>query len=137
MIRSHPRSRWLSTAERQPARESLLPLPLILTWLLTSSPFRSGGAGGNNPQGGAQGCAPFFAAAGCRVEKSRRRSEPSARSAEGAKAGCAFFWLLFFAQAKKSNPRASAERFIAVVRLASLAGMTSKSNDRSEASRQA
>jgi len=25
------------------------------------------------------------------------------RSAQGAEAGCAFFWLLFFAQAKKSD----------------------------------
>ncbi|MFT3762805.1 MAG: hypothetical protein QM761_09415 [Pseudoxanthomonas sp.] len=32
------------------------------------------------------------------------------------------FWLLFFAQAKKSNPRASAERFTAFARLNFLMG---------------
>ncbi|MBV6689558.1 hypothetical protein KV692_17215 [Xanthomonas euvesicatoria pv. physalidis] len=29
----------------------------------------------------------------------------SAAGAEGARTGCAFFWLLFFAQAKKSDSR--------------------------------
>jgi len=37
------------------------------------------------------------------VEKFRWQNVPFALSAKGAKAGCAFFWLLLFAQAKKSN----------------------------------
>ncbi|MFS8462491.1 hypothetical protein EIQ00_09985 [Xanthomonas campestris pv. raphani] len=34
-----------------------------------------------------------------------RTCAPVARSASGARTGCAFFWLLFFAQAKKSDSR--------------------------------
>ena len=34
-----------------------------------------------------------------------RPCAPVARSASGARTGCAFFWLLFFAQAKKSDSR--------------------------------
>ncbi len=34
-----------------------------------------------------------------------RTCAPVARSAPGARTGCAFFWLLFFAQAKKSDSR--------------------------------
>jgi hypothetical protein len=41
-------------------------------------------------------------------ENSHRACEP-AHSA-GVPPGCAFFWLLFFAQAKKSDSRDSAKR---------------------------
>jgi hypothetical protein len=47
-----------------------------------------------------------------RDRMSRRKIPPAPRTrskAAGAKAGCAFFWLLFFAQAKKSDsPKAKA-----------------------------
>ncbi|QCZ77435.1 hypothetical protein XapA_12165 [Xanthomonas citri pv. punicae] len=39
------------------------------------------------------------------LKNSRMACGPGARSAEGARTGCAFFWLLFFAQAKKSDSR--------------------------------
>src|SRR5690606_5786775 len=41
-------------------------------------PLRSGGAGGQDPQGAAQGCAAFSAEAGCLLGKSRRLREPGA-----------------------------------------------------------
>ncbi|MXV31760.1 hypothetical protein DYQ91_02470 [Xanthomonas sp. LMG 8989] len=66
-----------------------LPLPLLrlllLFWLLTYRvPFRSGEPGGKHPKGGAQGCAPSAAGAGCPFRGSRLVRGPGARSAEGA-----------------------------------------------------
>ncbi|WP_141697048.1 hypothetical protein, partial [Xanthomonas translucens] len=46
----------------------LLPLQLLLTYRV---PFRSGGHGGEKPRrGGAHGCAPFAAGAGCPFRES-------------------------------------------------------------------
>src|SRR5690606_3752825 len=42
-------------------------------------PLRSGGAGGQDPQGAAQGCAAFSAGAGCPLGKSRRPRGPDAK----------------------------------------------------------
>src|SRR5690606_17929554 len=42
-------------------------------------PLRSGGAGGQDPQGAAQGCAAFSAGAGCPLGKSRRLRGPDAK----------------------------------------------------------
>src|SRR5690606_15630163 len=41
-------------------------------------PLRSGGVGGQDPQGAAQGCAAFSAEAGCLLGKSRRLRGPGA-----------------------------------------------------------
>ncbi|QDI05222.1 hypothetical protein E4A48_17395 [Xanthomonas cerealis pv. cerealis] len=83
-------------------------LLLLLLWLLLLTcrvPFRSGGLTGEKPErGGAHGCAPFAAGAGCPFRESP--VHPRTRSAQrgGREAGRAFFWLLFFARAKKSDP---------------------------------
>jgi hypothetical protein len=69
---------------------------------------RSGGACGSGPKGARQDAARFSTEQGCSVEKPREPREPGAQR-RARRLGCAFFWLLFFAQAKKSNPRFSAE----------------------------
>src|SRR5688572_12123809 len=56
-----------------------MPLPLPLILILISGALRSGGAGGSDPQGAAQGCAAFSARAGCPLGKSRRLREPDAK----------------------------------------------------------
>ena len=58
-------------------------------------------------------CAVFGRHMDARPENSRRACGP-ARSA-GVPPGCAFFWLLFFAQAKKSDSRESAKRYCLAV----------------------
>src|SRR3546814_18179436 len=45
---------------------------------LSSGPLRSGGAGGQDPQGAAHGGAAFSAGAGCPLGKSRRLRGPGA-----------------------------------------------------------
>jgi len=94
--------RYLSKQPKMPFLLLLLFLTLLLFFAFRV-PFRSGGASGKNPQGEGQGCPSFSTGQGCPVEKSRWWSEPRPQRGRGAKAGCAFFWLLFFAQAKKSN----------------------------------
>ncbi|MQP76203.1 hypothetical protein CQ393_09890 [Stenotrophomonas sp. MYb238] len=83
----------------------ILPLLLILLlpWLLTSGvPFRSDGAGGENPKGGVHGCTPFFYATWM-----SRRKIPSAewtRSAagtEGAEAGACFLLVTSLCTSKE------------------------------------
>src|SRR3546814_5274009 len=46
---------------------------------LSSGPLRSGGAGGQDPQGAAHGGAAFSAGAGCPLGKSRRLRGPGAQ----------------------------------------------------------
>ncbi|QEO28065.1 hypothetical protein F0H32_19515 [Xanthomonas translucens pv. undulosa] len=79
----------------------LLLLPLLLTYWV---PFRSGGHGGEKPRrGGAHGCAPFAAGAGCPFRESPAWTRTRSAQRGGREAGRAFFWLLFFARAKKSD----------------------------------
>ena len=88
---------------RAQAQRALL---LSLTWV----PFRSGGRDGSGPRSGARhGCRAFPTAQGCAVGKPRPRHEPALSA--GARTGCAFFGLPFFAQAKKGrSPKAKAFR---------------------------
>ncbi len=86
-----------------------LPLPLPLP-LLTQFAFRA-----PIPQRQGRQIQPAGRRAGMRDVFVRDRDvpyknfcrpcAPVARSAPGARTGCAFFWLLFFAQAKKSDSR--------------------------------
>ncbi|MEQ4574561.1 MAG: hypothetical protein ABN502_06420, partial [Gammaproteobacteria bacterium] len=57
----------------------MLLLLILLFAFDLSGPLRSGGDNGENPKGGAQGCAPFSAATGCRVRKSHWLREPAAQ----------------------------------------------------------
>jgi hypothetical protein len=85
-------------------------LPKLLPLLLLLGAPEARQAARANPHGGAQGCAPFSEQQDAASENSRDGCEPRAQSAWGAPPGCAFFWLLFFAQAKKSDSRGSAKR---------------------------
>jgi len=69
--------------------------------------FRRGVASRKYPKGDGHDARRFSPRHGCCVEKSCWRNEPFAQRAEGAKAEGAFFWLLFFAQTKKSNSLSS------------------------------
>ncbi|MBB4128392.1 hypothetical protein GGR77_003719 [Xanthomonas translucens] len=58
---------------------------------------------GEYPKGGAQDVRRFSLAHGCAIEKCPLGLRTRSAQRGGRAAGCAFFWLLFFAQAKKSN----------------------------------
>ena len=79
----------------------LEPLIETLTLTLTSTALWSGGSRGQGPQGARQEAARFSMGQGRPFEKPPRGTR-SRRNAPGATQGCAFFCLLFFAQAKKS-----------------------------------
>src|SRR3546814_5946703 len=68
-----------------------------------SGPLRSGGGGGQDPQGAAQGCAAFSAGAGCPSENPAGSANPVQRA--GREGGVCFFAPGFFAHAKKGDSR--------------------------------
>ncbi|MGQ3466475.1 hypothetical protein ABFU56_21505 [Xanthomonas campestris pv. campestris] len=73
---------------------SILPLPY-------RGPFRSGGDGGQTPPGRRARMRDVFG----RDRMFLPKIPAGSAHPKGAKAGCAFFWLRFFAQAKKSDSR--------------------------------
>jgi hypothetical protein len=80
---------------------SLVILRLLLL-LAFRDPFRSGGPDGSNPAGAARTDARRFPTAqDVPSENSRPARGPGARSAEGAQAGRAFFWLSFLCTSKE------------------------------------
>ncbi|MFS8490998.1 hypothetical protein EIP98_18260 [Xanthomonas campestris pv. raphani] len=79
----------------------LLHLPLLL---LPRPHTAAAGAPGQTPSGRHEWMRDVFQRdRDVPLKNSRMACGPGARSAEGARTGCAFFWLLFFAQAKNSN----------------------------------
>jgi len=93
---------WSRPSEQ--SNQGPLDFPLLsnLTLTLTSTALRSGGSRGQGPQGARQEAARFSKGHGWPFEKPPRGTR-TRRNAPGATQGCAFFCLLFFAQAKKST----------------------------------
>ncbi|MXV07992.1 hypothetical protein DYQ95_12780 [Xanthomonas sp. LMG 9002] len=97
-------------------------LLLLLLLLIYRGPLGAAAPAGKNPKGGAHGRAPFAAGAGCPFRESPSGLRTRSAQRGGRAAGCAFFWLLFFAQAKKSNSPSGESLALALAAVAAAAG---------------